>query len=186
MTLSKRERLLAVAVIAGVALLVADRSAITPLLESGAALEAEGQQAILDLEKGTLLFERRRLMAHKWQEMTAGGLASDPSEAEGRVLHAVRDWADEAGLALSSVKPERSEQEGEVGEITVLASGTGPMRSVARFLWQVETTALPLRILELQLGSRREGADDLSLQLRLSALYTKRPAPEPAGPGETS
>jgi hypothetical protein len=35
----------------------------------------------------------------------------------------------------------------------------------------METTDLPLRVHELQLGARREGADDLSLQVRASTLY---------------
>ena len=41
----------------------------------------------------------------------------------------------------------------------------------ARLLWQVETTGLPLRVHEMQLGARKEGTDDLSLQLKASTLY---------------
>ena len=185
MTLSKRETVIAALAVLMVGLLIADRYVITPLLDSGAALEAEGQRLVGELENAARLFERRRSMARKWQEMTAGGLAADPSDAEGRVLHAVRDWAEEAALALSSVKPERNEREDGVGEIVVLASGTGTMRSVARFLWQVETTTLPMRIRELQLGSLKEGADDLSLQLKLSTLYRKPSTPEPAQTGQS-
>ena len=110
-------------------------------------------------------------MEQEWKEMLEAGLKRDVSEAESQVLHAVRNWSQESGLALSSVKPQRIAQEGDLQEITFQAAGTGSMRSVARFLWQLETAPLPLKVKELQLGSRKEGADDLSLQLRISALY---------------
>jgi hypothetical protein len=181
MKLSRRETVMAVVAVLAVALLVADRYVVTPLMEGSAALADKRDQLVQRLENNRRLFERQQLMAGKWREMTAGGLTSDPADAEGRVLHALRDWADEAGFALASIKPERNEREGQVGEITVLAAGTGPMRSVARFLWQVETCALPLRIHELQLGSRTEGADDLSLQLKLSTLYRETKAPASGG-----
>jgi hypothetical protein len=45
------------------------------------------------------------------------------------------------------------------------------MRDVSQFLWQVETSSLPVKIKDIQLGSRNENADDMSLQLRLSAIY---------------
>ncbi len=182
MRLSRREASIAVVAVLAVALLLADRYVITPLMESGAALEAEKGLVVRELEEAGRLFQRRRLLARRWQEMTAGGLSSDPSAAEGRLLHAVGDWAEQAGLALSSVQPDRRApgKGAAVGEIVVQASGTGTMRSVARFLWLAETTDLPLRIQELQLGARTEGADDLSLQLELSTIYA---AGEAAGGG---
>jgi hypothetical protein len=171
MDLSKRETYIAIAAIACVALLIGDRLVLKPLSVSRDALRAEEQRLLGELANAQILFKRHRLMARRWEELTAGGLSSDPAEAESRLLHAAQDWAEEARLSLSAVKPERAEQSGRTREIRVAASGTGSMRAVARFLWQAETTGLPLRISELQLGSRREGADDLSLQLRASTLY---------------
>jgi hypothetical protein len=134
-----------------------------------------------ELENASRLFERRRLMARKWEDLTAGGLTSNPADAESRLLHALQDWAADTRLSLSAVKPERMEQTGRTREIRITTSGTGSMRAVARFLWEVETTGLPLRIAELQLGARREGGDELSLQLRASTLYL---AGDAAGGGD--
>lgn len=176
MKLSKRESVIAVGALLALSLLAADQYVLTPLMDSYAAMESEKQRLVLELQSAARLFRRRRLMARRWEEMTAGGLAADSSVAEGRVLHAVRDWAQETGLTLSSLKPERGEERQELGEITVLASGTGPMRSVARFLWRVESAELPLRVREMQIGSRTEGTDDLSLQLSLSTVYRREDA----------
>ena len=68
-------------------------------------------------------------------------------------------------------------------EITFQAAGTGPMSAVARFLWRMETAPFPLRVEELQVGARREGTDDLSLQLRVSTLYLAAEQQRPAGKG---
>ena len=180
MRLSKRETYFAVGAIAAVALLALDRYLITPLMDSGAALRAEQALLVKEMEDAERLFDRRRLMGRKWEELTAGGLTSDPQEAESRLLHAMRDWAEEWGLSLSSLKPERDTKGGTVREITVVVSGTGPMRAVTRFLWRAETTGLPLRIREVQVSARKEGTDELSLQLKASTLYLG--ADEPATP----
>ena len=170
MVLSKRERYVVAATIIAVSILVLDRI-VTPFMERRAQTEAQRQNLLREMERAMNQFARRRQMEQEWKEMLEAGLKRDVSEAESQVLHAVRNWSQESGLALSSVKPERIAQEGELQEITFQAAGTGSMRSVARFLWQLETAPLPLKVKELQLGSRKEGADDLSLQLRISALY---------------
>jgi len=121
--------------------------------------------------------------------MIAGGLKRDPAEAESQILQAVGDWARDAGLKMSSVKPERMPDKRSLQEISFQAAGTGPMNAVARFLWRLETSKVPIRIKELQLGSRKEGTDDLTLQLRLSTLYQapEPPAPSPAdAPAEST
>ena len=171
MVLSKRERYIVAATIIAVSILVLDRYVLTPFLDHRAQIGAERQNLLREMERAMNQFARRRQMQQEWKEMLEAGLRRDASEAESQVLHAVRNWSQESGFSLSSVKPERIVQEGELQEITFQAAGTGSMRSVALFLWQLETAPLPLKVKELQLGSRKEGADDLSLQLRISALY---------------
>jgi Tfp pilus assembly protein PilO len=177
--LSKRERYVAIAAIIVVTLLVADRYIVSWFLDRRAKVEAERQSLLGEMERATSLFKRRKLMDQKWQEMVSGGLESDASKAESQVLHAVRNWSQECGLVLSSVKPEHTVGQGNLQEIMFMVAGTGTMSSVGQFLWRIETASLPLKIKEIQLGSRKEDADDLSLQLRLSALYLPAEAQAP-------
>lgn len=180
MVLSKRERYFAIVAILVVALLVGDRYIMTPFLDRRAKVEAERQSLLAEMEQARSLFKRRKLMEQKWQEMVSGGLESDASKAESQVLHAVRNWSQECGLVLSSVKPERVVGEGNLQEIAFMVAGTGTMSSVGQFLLRVETASLPIKIKDFQLGSRKEDADDLSLQLRLSALYLASEAQAPS------
>ena len=170
MILSKRERYLVIAAILGALIFLLDRYVATPLLDWRTELEAEEQSLVNELENVTHLFERRKLMEQRWKDMLASGLDKNVAKAESRVLHALQDWSKESGLALSALKPEGITQEGGIHEITFQAVGIGPMRSVARFMWLVEETSMPLKIKQMQLGSRKEGVDDLSLQLQVSVL----------------
>ena len=170
MVLSKRERYITVATLSVVAILIMDRLVLTPVQERKAAMEEETRQAVVDLERTRVLFDRKKKLAPKWQAMLDAGLKSTPAEAESQVLHAIRNWSQEAGLSLSSLRPERIKKKDKLQEMTFMASGTGRMSSVAGFLWRLESSSIPIRITEVQLGSRKEGTDDLSLQLRISAL----------------
>jgi len=169
--LSKRERYIVAATIIAVSLFVLDRCIVTPFLARRRQIELARQDLLREMQDAINQFVRRKQMAQEWKDMLASGLKSDASEAESQVLHAVRDWSEECGLSLSSVKPERIAREGDLQEIMFQTAGRGSMRSVAQFLWRLETAALPLRVKELQLGSRKDGAGDLSLQLRIATLY---------------
>ena len=102
--------------------------------------------------------------------MLSDGLRND-TEAESRVLDALREWSTAAGLALSSIKPERVSSNRGLQEMIFTVAGKGTLDSVARFLWQIETAALPVKIKDMQLGSSSESGESMSLQLHLSALY---------------
>jgi Tfp pilus assembly protein PilO len=183
MILSKRERVVVVATLIAVAAFLLDRYALTPVLDALAALEARKQNMIGDVARAGDLLERQHQLGPKWREMTAAGLKRDPTEAESQMLHAVQNWSQEAGLRLTSLKPERLPDKRSLQEISFQAAGTGTMNAVSRFLWRIETAKVPIRVKELQVGSRKEGADDLTLQLRFSTLYQAPQRPLPGGAG---
>ena len=170
MVLSKRERIILIAAIACVGLLVVNKFVVEPVQAKLDGLEAQRQQLLGDLNEAELLIGNHRRMQAKWKAMLSHGLRSD-TEAESRVLSALREWSGVAGLALSSIKPERVSSDGRLREMIFTVAGKGTLDSVARFLWQIETAALPVKIKDMQLGSSSELGDSMSLQLHLSALY---------------
>ena len=190
MVLSKRERLIVWLAGVAVAILVTDRYLVSPFLTDLDELGAQRRALDHDLRRADSLVVREKRLRPKWDAMLSEGLSDDRSKTESRILHALRDWSQETGLDLASVKPEHVSRDGELGEIAFQAAGTGTMRAVSGFLWRVETTKLPLRVTKLQLGSRTDGADDLSLQLRMSSLFTSSedteaaPSPSTGASGE--
>jgi Tfp pilus assembly protein PilO len=170
MVLSKRERIILIAAITCVGLFVVNRFVVEPVQAKLDELEAQRQQLLGDLNEAELLIGNHGRMQKKWKAMLSDGLRSD-TEAESRVLSALRQWSGAAGLALSSIKPERVSSDGGLQEMIFTVAGKGTLDSVARFLWQIETAALPVKIKDMQLGSSSELGDSMSLQLHLSALY---------------
>ena len=183
MVLSKREKYCAVCTVILLAVLVLDRFALTPFLETWQQTRAQKLQLQDKLSRAESLLRRRGVLEKKWQEMVQQGVSNNASETESQVLHEVRNWSLKYGLNLSSIKPDYVKGEENQNEIAFLVSGTGNMSSLGQFLYQVEVTPLPLRLKDIQISSRQEAADDMSLQVRLSAMHfpTEIKASDPQG-----
>jgi len=167
---TKRERYIAIAAGAILGILAMDRVLLTPYLDRRARLSAEKKNLIEETRQARDLLSKQRELTAEWETMLKSGLKTGAAAAESETLNALRTWAEESGLTLASLKPGRSSQKGALREIMFQAVCEGPMSSVSRFLWRIESAMLPVKITDLQLAAKKEGADDLSLQVRVAAL----------------
>jgi Tfp pilus assembly protein PilO len=179
MIFSKRERyiLLGTAVVVGA--LAADRLVLTPLMERQSAVMDKRLSLQREEDTQKQLLHRQGELSKRWAALRSSGLEEDPAVAESALLHSIRQWSQDAGLTLVSMKPDRPGEGKTLREIMLQVSATGPMKSAARFLWLVESSPIAVRIKQMQIGSRKEGSDDLSLTLTVSTLYI--PPETPAG-----
>jgi hypothetical protein len=169
MGLSKRERIIVFVTILVVGALVADRLVLAPITNGLGELRTERQKALGQVATAkTLLLEKQQIA--KKEETTTR--FHDDAEAESRVAKALDQWAADARLTLTSVKPDRMAG-GDKGlkEILFVIAGKGSLDAVAEFLYQVETSELPVKVKHLQLGSTSETGDNMSLELRVSTVY---------------
>jgi len=187
MVLSKREKYIVICTMAILAVFVLDRYALTPLLGMREETRTRKQQVSAQWNKAFGLLDRQELLEKRWRTYSEQGVCENASDTTSRVLHEVRNWSGQYGVNLSSITPDRvsSKEEENFQEITFLVSGTGNMNAIGQFLYQLEHTTLPLRLKDIQLSSRQEAADDMSLQVRISAIHFAKEsekAPESAGP----
>jgi Tfp pilus assembly protein PilO len=171
MVLSKREKYIAIITAAIILLFALDHYVWSPVMDSRAQVQTQKKGLEREMQQAERILKKRERLASRWDEMKEGGLGSDPSAIESRVLNAIQQWSNSCGLPISTVKPDRDKGDGQLRQIMFNLALTGDMASVGQFLWEVENCSLPLRITEFQLGSRGGDASDLSLQLKLSALY---------------
>jgi Tfp pilus assembly protein PilO len=169
MVLSKRERMILIAAIIAVVMLVADRFVVGPVSARREEIKARKLELQAELESAQLLFTRQKLMERKWKTLLSDGLRND-AEAESKIARALDEWSKEAMLTLSSVKPERVASDKGLKEMTFVVAGMGTLEAVSRFLWQIETAPMPIKVMDMQVGSTNETGQSMSLQLRLSAL----------------
>jgi hypothetical protein len=182
LVLSKRERLIAMTSLGAISVLALDRMAIEPLLAANADLNAQIEARQKDLQDAQSKIEGRRHRARIWAQMQNKGLRrKDVSEAESQLLNNIREWAQESGMTVVSVKPERTEpvsikpgpneREKKVFyRSTFRVSGTGGMGQISRFLWHVGSADMPASVADLQISTRKEATDDLSLQAGISTI----------------
>ena len=171
MILSRRERYIVIGTVAVVGLLALDRLFLTPLIEKRQFIDERMRQASEEMTRADGLFTNRTRVNRKWNEMSATTLKIDGSNAESQIIRSVGDWALEAGLNLSSVKPERAEKEKQFMKITFRANATGNMAAISKFMWRLQTSKVPVRVTDLSITTRHDGIDDLSLDLGISTLY---------------
>ncbi len=174
MVLTQRERIILIVTLLCVGLLIVSKFVVDPAQARLDEMEAQRQQLQGDLEEAQMLLGNRGTMQRKWNTLVADGPRND-AEAESKVLSDLGEWADNAGLSLSSIKPDRVASDKGLQEMIFTVAGKGTIEAVSRFLWQMETAALPARIRDMQLGSGSESESTMSLQLHLSVLYLGAP-----------
>ena len=183
MILSKRERYIVIGTVVVVGILGLDRLFLTPLIERRQETNANIRLETEKMEKATGLVTNRSRVSRKWNDLSGSSLKSDGANAESQIIRAVNDWAQDAGLNVSSVKPERAEKEKikdketQFMKITFRANATGNMAAISKFMWRLQTSKVPIRVTDLSITTRRDGVDDLSLDLGISTIYL---TPEPA------
>jgi hypothetical protein len=170
MVLSKRERIIALTAVIAAAVLVLDHYALSPVLDRLAQLRTDEKFYTDKLANANSLFMHRKATEARWDQMAADGLKSDAADTEDALDHAVYDWAQSSGLILKICTPERSILK-ERPEVVLYVVATGRMSAVAQFLYQAQISKLPVRPTDMEIGTRREGTDDLTLTLHLSGLY---------------
>jgi hypothetical protein len=179
MARTTREKYFMVAVGAAVGLWALDRYAVTPYVDARKDVIEQQAAAREQLDGRVRLQRERRRMAKTWAAMRDAGIESSPSEAERKMLHAIQAWAQDAGIAHLSLRPERVNKDHGFVQIIIHASGSGPSGAVAKLLWSVESATQPvLRVDGVQMRPTKEGTDDLQLELTASTLCATRAAEE--------
>jgi hypothetical protein len=187
MILSERERYIVLGTVLAVVALALDHFALTPLLAGRSEADNRKKALVAEMSRARSTLKLSQGLKPRWREMVQAGIKSEPAEAESQVLHAIRDWAEESGAALSLLKPDRQTDKTRLPEISFQASGAGNMKALARLLWRIQSAAIPIKVTKVQVSARKEGSDDLSFQLNLSTVYSpSRPAPATAASGPSA
>ncbi|HEY7087385.1 MAG TPA: hypothetical protein VH518_04800 [Tepidisphaeraceae bacterium] len=194
MTLSKREKVIGIAVGAVVGLFALDRLAVSPLMAEREDLLTQIESAENSRNQAKSLIQSKPVLDRQLADIVSRGLTQDQSQAESQLLNNLREWGQEAGLDIATLKPsgaplavikpggKPNEKEKAFLRITCRATGTGGMQQVGRFIFRIQTSSIPVRITDLSINSRKEGTDDLELNLGLSTIFLAPDAAKEIGP----
>jgi hypothetical protein len=170
MVLSKREKQLAIGAGATLGGLLIYFLAISPSIDQWYATKMDKADADKQLNDANNLFALQTKMQRVWSDMQKGGLKADASQAESQALNAVLNMANTSGVSLMGLKPERSITQGKFQVIGFTMTGSGSMQQISQLVWLMESTTVPMQMIDLQVTPRKEATDDLSVRLSFTTL----------------
>lgn len=179
-----REKLLLALALLAAGLFLFDRFLFTPALNWRS--ELSDQQAALESESShaDALLRLRPTLERRWRDMRQSNLQTTRSEAEGQIYGAVQSWAQQANLDLQLISPQRVIDRSTVPQVVFRVGAVGDMRAMSRFFEQMQQADFPIQASMVQLTTRKDGADDLTLEMQISTLFLPvradaSPAPAP-------
>lgn len=174
--MTKRERYIGIGTLAALVVLALNYLFVAPLFAQRETLDIGTSEATAKVKEGEAAIARRARDAALWRQFTPA-LKRDASDTESQIRDKVLDWAQAAGLSLTSTKLDRPEKEKDFYRMTVHATGSGTMEQLGYFLYHIQTAQIPVRVSDLQIGTRKEATDDLSITLGISTIYLASDTP---------
>ena len=169
MALSQRERYISFVLMAAGALFTLDKLMLEPYLERRAELVQQLQVKQREQREADLLLHRADRLQMTMARMQ-NALKEDSSDAEGNILHLMREWEKQADLKNASFLRLRSATEHGFQRLTFHITGTGTIRGVATLMYRVETCGVPLRVDEIHVAPKNETGAELQVQVNVSTL----------------
>jgi hypothetical protein len=122
------------------------------------------------VDRGQLLLNRESVLRERWEHMLQNDLPSDPSAAENELFQAVARWVRDSRVALTSLTPLWRSHESGYQTLECRATATGSQAALGRFLYELETDPLAVRLEACEITARDDKGQQLTLSARFSAL----------------
>jgi hypothetical protein len=177
MEIKNRQKLLLIAAGAGLLFLVADSLIISPLYASWDARSKQIADLHKNLNEENHLLTQQARLTERWDRIRTNALPRNESLAEGALLKAFYRWAQDGGVSIGSTKLQWRESGEDYLTLECRADATGDMRSVTRFLYEMEKDPLAVKLESLEITSRDNNGQQLSLGIQVSGLMLSTPEP---------
>jgi len=171
-----RQKLLLAITIAVAALFVGDKLIYTPLLNLAEARSKEIKSLGLRLKRGKALMAQEQNIRGDWQNMRTNMLPNNQSVAQERVLTKFQEWAQESGASLNGTVPQwKTGETPDYKSLVCRVDVSGTLWMLSRFIYNVEKGPMGLRLESVDLNSRDNTGQQLTLGLQVSGLVLTSP-----------
>jgi len=175
--IENRQKLLMIVAGSAMALLALDRLILTPLGHVWSERSQRITELSKDISQGKQLLERENTIRDRWSNMASNTLPVNLSMAESKVLRSVDHWTQDSGISFTSIKPQWKQNADDYVTLECRADAFGDMSSLTRFLYDLEREPLALRVEDVEISSRDNDGQQLSLGVRFTGLVlTGEPA----------
>lgn len=168
-----RQQILAVVAIAAVGLLAAQYLLFQPLVGAWNSRAAEVASLRKSVADGTLLLKRLtgpRGLRERWDLMRTNTFSAETSVAENQMLKAFDRWAQDSRVNINSLKPQGKRGDDSYATLECRVDAAGNLPALTRFLYDLERDPLGLRVDTVEIGTRDDKGEQLTLGLQVSGL----------------
>jgi hypothetical protein len=167
--IKNRQQLLIIATFAVVALFAADKIILTPISSLWSARSKEIAKLRTDVTTARALISQEQRLRARWDNMRRNTLPDDPSLAQQQVLQAFDRWARDSGITVTQVSPQRHDGD-DYSTLQCRVEGSGSLDRVAKFLYAMERDPMALRFENIEISSKDNEGQQLSIGLQVSGL----------------
>jgi len=169
-----RQTILLITALCGLGLLVADSVIYTPLANAWGKRAGQLKQLRQDVAKGKLMLSQRQRIEGHWDQMRTNTLPNDMSVAQSTLLKALEGWEKDSQVKIDRVTPQWKPGD-DFTTLECRADASGSMNSLLKFLYDVEKGPLGLKIDSVDIASRDNDGQTLTLGIQLSGLILSPP-----------
>lgn len=170
MKIENRQQLLTVMTLTAVGLFAADHLLFEPLAASWKQRQARITQLRQKVDEGRKLIRRQDSLRSAWARLQTNSLPNNTSQAEEQVLKSFDRWSQESRISVVSINPQWREEGDDYKTLECRVEATGSLGAVSRFLYDIEKDPAALRIQAIELSSKDNDGQQLSLGLQVSGL----------------
>ena len=173
----RRRRWLVAGTIFCVSAWLGDTFVFTPLLNLWRERAARIQELDEEIAKDAGLLDREGDLRARWEDMKKRALPKRVSDAEQTVFEAVNQWTADSGIGVTSLKPRWTRVDRDKQTFEIQLEGNGDMQAAAKFVYDLESSNLPLRVEDFGIVSQDEKGGHLNLSLRFTGIVLAEVSP---------
>ena len=177
MIIKNRQHVLLVVTAIAITLLVGDKLVLSPLIRSWNERSARITSLTKAVNQGSLLLTREQSIRDRWGGMRTNTLPEDVSAAENEVLKAFDRWSQASRISIASIKPQWKHSSDDYVTLECRADAFGSMQALTQFLFDSESDPLALKVEAIEITTRDNDGQQLSLGLQVSGLLLTVPQP---------
>jgi Tfp pilus assembly protein PilO len=175
METKNREKLLLITTGALVVLLLLNWLVISPLIASWHRRADHIAELRKNIADGEMLRQRESYIRERWDNMSSNALPSAPAAAEHQLFDAFDKWVRESRVTEVSFKPQLKNTDDNYSVMECHAEVTGSYHTIFRFLYDLENDPMGLQVQGVEMTSRDDTGQQISLGLDLSGLLLPPP-----------
>jgi len=172
--LSQRERYIAIGLGGVLVLVVLWLWVFAPLENWREQIGKDRETELKQQHEDDRLFADKKRLDKVWSDMQKGGLMDNPYDAQTQLHQAVTDWAVQSGVFVSNLTHETPLTVGDSRSGFVQAgikvTSAGTTSGIAKLVYQIEVSKIPARVHQITISSKKDGVDELQLDMNLTTL----------------